>query len=139
VTAISKACLNKTCDRRVVWIFTPISMTPDIPNIGSWLDALKQHSIFSLSEHEYDNWRYWENSDDDFLNKLPATMAIRDGDLFVAVGSTIRALNLNQFKNLWVKSIQEGGRFADWIHQFPYKVGVKLLSTPLMILLTKFP
>ncbi|CAO3657884.1 unnamed protein product [Umbelopsis ramanniana] len=102
-------------------------MAPDIPNIGSWLDALKQHSIFSLSEKEHDNWRYWESSgDDDFSNKLPATMVIRDGDLFVAVGSTIRALNLNQFKNLWVKSIQEGGRFADWIHQFPYKV----LQTP---------
>jgi hypothetical protein len=100
----------------------PILMAPDIPNIGSWLDALKQHSIFSLSEKEHEDWRYWENSGDDFSNKLPATMVIRDGDLFVAVGSTIRALNLNQFKNLWVKSIQEGGRFADWIHQFPYKV-----------------
>jgi hypothetical protein len=21
-----------------------------------------------------------------------------------------------------VRSVQEGGRFADWIHQFPYKV-----------------
>jgi len=104
-------------------------MTPNIPNIGSWLDALKQHSIFALSEKEHEDWRYWQTSSndvDDFSNKLPATMAIRDGDLFVAVGSTIRALNLNQFKNLWVKSVQEGGRFADWIHQFPYKV----LNTP---------
>lgn len=108
--------------RRVVIQYT---MSPDIPNIGSWLDALKQHSIFSLSEKEHEDWRYWETSSnnlDEFSNKLPATMAIRDGDLFVAVGSTIRALNLNQFKNLWVKSVQEGGRFADWIHQFPYKV-----------------
>src|ERR1700709_952047 len=100
-------------------------MTPDIPNIGSWLDALKQHSIFALSDKEREEWQQWENASvgmGEFNNVLPATMAIRDGDLFVAVGSTIRALNLNQFKNLWVKSVQEGGRFADWIHQFPYKV-----------------
>ncbi|KAM3586599.1 hypothetical protein VKS41_001666 [Umbelopsis sp. WA50703] len=104
-------------------------MTPNIPNVGTWLDALKQHSIFSLSDSELDEWRHWQNSSLEHVettNKLPAAMAIRDGDLFVAVGSTIRALNLNQFKNLWVKTIQEGSRFADWIHQFPYKV----LDTP---------
>jgi hypothetical protein len=104
-------------------------MTPNIPNVGTWLDALKQHSIFSLSDSELDEWRHWQNSSLEHVettNKLPAAMAIRDGDLFVAVGSTIRALNLNQFKNLWVKTIQEGSRFADWIHQFPYKVCVAM-------------
>ncbi|KAI9338861.1 hypothetical protein BD770DRAFT_331269 [Pilaira anomala] len=58
-------------------------------------------------------------------------MAIRENDLFVAVGDQIRVLNLTEMKDTWMNASRDATeRYVEltdsWIHSVPYKV----LDTP---------
>ncbi|KAG2207189.1 hypothetical protein INT47_012242 [Mucor saturninus] len=104
----------------------------------TWLDSLIKHSIFELNQQEKlvvqsleINQTRQQPVTDFILQHHNRVIALRDNDLFVAVGKQIRVLNLTEFKDTWVEVSQEvqdqGIALSEnWIHSVPYKV----LDTP---------
>lgn len=61
-----------------------------------------------------------------------ACMVVRDGDLFVAIQDKLRVLNLNDYKNAWVRAIQTGhlqgeedDKDVSWMDEVKYKVNLE--------------
>lgn len=104
----------------------------------NWLDSLVKHSIFDLSEeekatvshltHQQTRQQQQEGSVVDFaLQHHNRVITCRDNDLFVAVGSQIRVLNLTELKDAWLQASKEANdkqavKSDNWIHTVPYKV-----------------
>ncbi|RCI05659.1 hypothetical protein CU098_011899 [Rhizopus stolonifer] len=105
----------------------------------SWLDQLVKHPIFEISETDrqhVENIKTKQcattNTTTDFiLQHHTCLMTIRGHDLFVAIGSTIRVLNLTEFKDAWIKTAKEAYEkntqvSSHWFALIPFK----LLNTP---------
>lgn len=104
----------------------------------NWLDSLVKHSIFELSEeekatvshltHQQTRQQQDNNNVVDFvLQHHNRVIACRDNDLFVAVRSQIRVLNLTELKDAWLQASKEANenqavKSDNWIHTVPYKV-----------------
>ncbi|KAI9307823.1 hypothetical protein BJ944DRAFT_247092 [Cunninghamella echinulata] len=113
---------------------------------SDWLDQLSHHELFDLSISEskrltdlrlgsqQQTFNFSKNSVNNTsnLNRRTHLLALRDSDLFVAVGSQIRVLNLTEFKDAWTEANDEA--FENDINEvdttlflnLPYKV----LDTP---------
>ncbi|CEP12760.1 hypothetical protein [Parasitella parasitica] len=104
-----------------------------------WLDCLAKHSIFGLDGTEKQfpqiikskQTRQDNNVVNFLLQHHTRVLTIRDSDLFVAVGSQIRVLNLANFKDNWIKAHREATtKHTDvhdsWMLSTPYKI----LDTP---------
>ncbi|KAI9480466.1 MAG: nuclear pore component-domain-containing protein [Benjaminiella poitrasii] len=105
----------------------------------SWLDFLVKHSIFELNDSELKHSERIKSKqtrqDNTIVNFVLQhhcrVLSIRDNDLFVAVGSQIRVLNLTNFKDTWMNFSQEADKKGvelseSWIHTVHYKI----LETP---------
>ncbi|GAA5817570.1 hypothetical protein MFLAVUS_011118 [Mucor flavus] len=104
----------------------------------SWLDSLVKHSIFDLTQQEKQSLTYLKESQtrqqpviDFILQHHNRIIAQRENDLFVAIGSQIRVINLTEFKDAWMEASREANEEQlelsdNWIHSVPYKV----LDTP---------
>jgi nucleoporin NUP82 len=100
----------------------------------SWLDSLVKHSIFELNQQDKAYVQSLEINQtrqqplaDFILQHHNRVIALRDNDLFVAVGKQIRVLNLTELKDAWVEATQEAhdqeiALSENWIHSVPYKV-----------------
>lgn len=101
----------------------------------SWLDCLVKHSIFELDDTEKQSsqiikskqTRQDNNVTNFILQHHSRVITIRDNDLFVAIGSQIRVLNLSNFKDTWLKTSQEATDKEielpeNWILSVPFKV-----------------
>lgn len=105
----------------------------------TWLDSLVKHSIFELNQQEKTTIQSLESNQtrqqpvaDFILQHHNRVIALRDNDLFVAVGKQIRVLNLTELKDAWVEASQEAhdqntAVSENWIHSVPYKVRITLL------------
>ncbi|KAI8647071.1 hypothetical protein BD408DRAFT_479486 [Parasitella parasitica] len=104
-----------------------------------WLDCLAKHSIFELDAAEQQISQAIKSKqtrqDNSIVNFLlqhhTRVITIRDNDLFVAIGSQIRVLNLANFKDNWLKAHKEANAGStdlqdSWILSTPYKI----LDTP---------
>ncbi|RUS18787.1 hypothetical protein BC938DRAFT_475892 [Jimgerdemannia flammicorona] len=90
----------------------------------------------SSSTRLLDTPRFSFSFDDDSVKRhvgKQACMVVRDGDLFVAINDRLRVLNLNEYKNAWVKANQDGLQLDDdyerdvsWMGEVRYKVNVGL-------------
>ncbi|CEI94981.1 hypothetical protein RMCBS344292_09182 [Rhizopus microsporus] len=105
----------------------------------NWLDHLVKHPIFQLEEKdtqrvEYNKMKHNTTNNDVtgfILQHHTRVMTMRDNDLFVAVGSHIRVLNLVEFKDAWIaatkKAIESNAELSsNWFSSVPFK----LLDTP---------
>jgi hypothetical protein len=105
----------------------------------SWLYSLVKHAIFDLNDEEKkrvesikvkqtrQQQEQSNNIGDFVLQHHNRVIALRDNDLFVAVGCQIRVLNLTEFKDSWIEASQEANVKGvdiseNWIHSVPYKV-----------------
>ncbi|KAI8078740.1 uncharacterized protein BX664DRAFT_389129 [Halteromyces radiatus] len=85
----------------------------------NWLDQLSNHGIFQLSVAEGKRLRDLRNAaqqrpGNNFTIGFGSTqqrctrlLALRGNDLFLAVGSCIRVLNLTEFKNAWIDTTEQ--------------------------------
>lgn len=95
-----------------------------------WLEYLVKHPIFELTNSEKQqvqsikkNQTRQGNSVADFvLQHHVRVLTKRDNDLFVAVGSQIRVLNLIAFKDAWLSASQQPVMDENWVRLVPYKV-----------------
>lgn len=79
---------------------------------SNWLESLVKHPIFELNDQEkldvkkadFNKTRIDNSTVDFLLQHHNHVLALRDNDLFVAVGSTIRVLNLTAFKDSSLKA-----------------------------------
>lgn len=106
----------------------------------SWLDSLVKHPIFELNQQEKACTTYLkegqtrQNPEVDFLlQHHNRVMAIRENDLFVAVGDQIRVLNLTEMKDTWMNASRDATERQieltdSWIHSVPYKVKMLLFK-----------
>ncbi|KAG0769289.1 hypothetical protein G6F33_003810 [Rhizopus arrhizus] len=101
----------------------------------SWLDCLVKHPIFEISELDKQRvessktkQNVISNNITDFvLQRHICVLTMRDNDLFVAVGSTIRVLNLTEFKDAWTTASKNNIQLSNnWVSSIPYKI----LDTP---------
>ncbi|KAG1086183.1 hypothetical protein G6F42_021092 [Rhizopus arrhizus] len=105
----------------------------------NWLDYLVKHSIFELDDAEKrcsqtiqsKQTRQDSNVVNFILQHHSRVIAVRDNDLFVAIASQIRVLNLSNFKDNWLKAAKEANDKEEelpdsWMLAVPYKV----LDTP---------
>lgn len=98
----------------------------------SWLDSLVKHSIFELTQQEKQSLTYLKKSQtrqqsviDFILQHHNRIIAQRENDLFVAIGSQIRVINLTEFKDAWMEAKEEQSESSDnWIHSVHYKVNI---------------
>ncbi|KAI9250051.1 nucleoporin Nup88 [Sporodiniella umbellata] len=89
----------------------------------NWLECLIKHPIFKVDEKQCAAPQKTDNSVGQFiLQHHKCTMTLRDNDLFVAVGSKIRVLNLTDFKETHAKENDQQLLYSS----VPYK----LLDTP---------
>lgn len=97
----------------------------------SWLDCLVKHPIFEISELDKQRvessktkQNVISNNITDFvLQRHICVLTMRDNDLFVAVGSTIRVLNLTEFKDAWTTASKNNIQLSNnWVSSIPYKV-----------------
>lgn len=108
----------------------------------SWLDYLVKHPIFELSDAEKQcsqtmqskHTRQDCNVVSFILQHHARVIAVRDNDLFVAIASHIRVLNLSNFKDNWLKAAKEANDneqpLSDsWMLSTPYKVRTHALHT----------
>lgn len=104
----------------------------------SWLDQLVKHPIFELNEvdkQHVESIKIKQITDkndvtDFILQHHTRLLTMRGHDLFVAVGSTIRVLNLTEFKDAWTIVAKEAFEknvevSNSWFTLIPYKVGKK--------------
>lgn len=102
----------------------------------SWLEYLVKHPIFDLDDAEKRCSQTMQSKqtrqDSHVVNYLlqhhARVMAVRDNDLFVAIASHIRVLNLSYFKDNWLKAAKEANAKQEplsdsWMLSTPYKVG----------------
>ncbi|KAI8975092.1 hypothetical protein BDF20DRAFT_876853 [Mycotypha africana] len=103
----------------------------------NWLDSLAKHSIFEVKDAYRDFAEKLKAKQTSADNSSPncnlarhtRVIALRDNDLFVAVGSTIRVIYLTAFKDAWLKASKENesnNQNDAWINSIPYKI----LDTP---------
>ncbi|GAN03513.1 conserved hypothetical protein [Mucor ambiguus] len=105
------------------------------PIHDSWLDYLVKHPIFELDDAEKHcsqtikskQTRQDNNVVNFILQHHARIMAVRDNDLFVAIASQIRVLNLSNFKDNWLKAAQEASNKEEplsdnWMLSTPYKI-----------------
>ncbi|KAF1800095.1 hypothetical protein FB192DRAFT_1390036 [Mucor lusitanicus] len=105
----------------------------------SWLEYLVKHPIFDLDDAEKRCSQTMQSKqtrqDSHVVNYLlqhhARVMAVRDNDLFVAIASHIRVLNLSYFKDNWLKAAKEANAKQEplsdsWMLSTPYKI----LDTP---------
>lgn len=101
----------------------------------NWLDYLVKHSIFELDDAEKrcsqtiqsKQTRQDSNVVNFILQHHSRVIAVRDNDLFVAIASQIRVLNLSNFKDNWLKAAKEANDKEEelpdsWMLAVPYKV-----------------
>jgi hypothetical protein len=97
----------------------------------SWLDCLKEHSIFELTAEEKkyaDSLKQKQTSTSDInFSQHTSVIAFKDNILYFAVRDRIRVLSLVELKNAWreavSKALHEKSTFdKSWIHSIPYKV-----------------
>lgn len=94
----------------------------------NWLDGLLKHPIFEVNTELLEltrkiiatQTRQYADNEDFSLQHHGQLITLRDNDLFVAVGSEVRVLNLTACKNNWMKQTQETG--YNWIKSTPYFV-----------------
>lgn len=107
----------------------------------SWLDQLMKHPIFELNEvdkQHVESIKIKQITDkndvtDFILQHHTRLLTMRGHDLFVAVGSTIRVLNLTEFKDAWTIVAKEAFEknvevSNSWFTLIPYKVGKKKIA-----------
>lgn len=101
----------------------------------NWLDYLVKHSIFELDDAEKRSSQTIQSKqtrqDSNVVNFIlqhhSRVIAVRDNDLFVAIASQIRVLNLSNFKDNWLKAAKEANDKEEelpdsWMLAVPYKV-----------------
>lgn len=94
----------------------------------NWLDGFVKHPIFQVNRDSQElihkisakKTRSTDPTGDFSLQQHSRLITLRDTDLFVAVGSEIRVLNLTTCKNNWIKEAQQIGN--SWIDSTPYFV-----------------
>ncbi|ORZ20684.1 hypothetical protein BCR42DRAFT_409282 [Absidia repens] len=127
----------------------------------NWIDQLSHHAIFDLSVTEgkslrdlrtgkqqqqqqqqpsFNGFNQFKTTtatattatDSDASHRRTQQLALRGNDLFLAVGSHIRVLNLVDFKDAWIGATEQlnQGNFNDINHSDILDIPHKILETP---------
>lgn len=107
---------------------------------ASWLDSLVKHAIFELNDEERKRVESitanqtrssssQQHITDFVLQHHNRVIALRENDLFVAVGCQIRVLSLTELKDAWVYASKKANESKtelseNWIRFVPYKVKI---------------
>ncbi|KAG1450550.1 hypothetical protein G6F56_008317 [Rhizopus delemar] len=95
-----------------------------VTSTDNWLDSLVKHPIFETDQKQrVDIAEHTNNVEQFILQHHICILTMRDNDLFVAVGSKIRVLNLTEFKEAHNKSSDDDYSALSSVHY-------KLLDTP---------
>lgn len=91
-----------------------------VTSTDNWLDSLVKHPIFETDQKQrVDIAEHTNNVEQFILQHHICILTMRDNDLFVAVGSKIRVLNLTEFKEAHNKSSDDDYSALSSVH---YKV-----------------
>ncbi|KAI8064426.1 hypothetical protein BC940DRAFT_306224 [Gongronella butleri] len=95
----------------------------------SWIDKLATSSVFDMTQQQRQQLHTRLTQKGATPTRL---LASRGYDLFVAVGNTIRVINLLTFKDAWINTIDEAldGSEAAWQQVELFNMPYQVLDTP---------